>query len=77
MPLPEGEMPEKPSLKSWRHWFWISVRGSIVLVLFVGGWLGWVVRSPRIQHQAVGAIEEAGGTVFYDWQYQRRDRPRW
>jgi hypothetical protein len=33
-----------------------------------GGWLGRVVRSARIQCEAVAAIETGGGKVLYDWQ---------
>jgi hypothetical protein len=41
----------------------------IVLVLVVGGWLGWIVRSARIQREAVAAIEKARGFCVYEWQY--------
>ena len=41
-----------------------SVRGMIVVVLLVGGWLGWVVRSTRIQREAVAAIERGAATFF-------------
>src|SRR5262245_23739149 len=53
---------------SWRHRLRISVRGLILLVLIVGGWLGWLVRSARIQREAVAAIQRDGGWVYYDWQ---------
>jgi hypothetical protein len=46
-----------------------SVRGLIVLVLVVGGWLGWTVRSSRIQRDAVAAIRKADRSVSYDWEY--------
>jgi hypothetical protein len=42
------------------------VRGLIIIVLLVGGWLGWVARSERIQREAVAAILGAGGWVVYD-----------
>jgi hypothetical protein len=64
-------MPEKPSLKSWRRWLWISVRGSIVLVLILGGWIGCVVRSARSQHEAVAVVHRAGGVVSFDWPYDQ------
>jgi hypothetical protein len=40
----------------------------IVVVLLVGGWLGWIVRSARIQREAVAAIRAAGGWVEHDFQ---------
>jgi hypothetical protein len=45
-----------------------SVRALIVLVLVLGGVLGWIVRSARVQRDAVAAIEKAGGGVWYDWE---------
>ena len=41
----------------------------IVVVLLVAGWLGWIVRSARIQREAVAAITDAGGKVVYNWEW--------
>jgi hypothetical protein len=38
----------------------------MVLVLILGGWLGWVVHRARVQREVVAAIIQAGGQVFYD-----------
>ena len=46
-----------------------SMRGMIALVLVIGVWLGWLVRSTRIQREAVAAIERAGGKVSYNWEW--------
>jgi len=46
----------------------LSVRGLIVVVLVIGAGLGSIVRSARMQRQAVTAIERTGGTVIFDWQ---------
>jgi hypothetical protein len=54
----------------WRHVL-LSVRGLIVLVLILGGWLGWTVRSARVQREAVETIKRAGGFVTYDWELFR------
>jgi hypothetical protein len=43
------------------------VRALFVLVLVFGIWLGWLVRSARIQRDAVVAIRQAGGLVTYNW----------
>ena len=45
------------------------MRGLIVLVLVVGTGLGWLVRSARIQREAVTAITKAGGSVQYNWEW--------
>ena len=52
--------------RSWRHYLRFSLRGLIVLVLLIGGWLGWIVRNAQVQREAVAAIERAGGWVTYD-----------
>jgi hypothetical protein len=58
-----------PVSRPWRRLLRFSVRGMIVVVLLVGGWLGWIVRSARIQRVAVAAIKVAGGSVWYDWEW--------
>jgi hypothetical protein len=58
--------PAVPVPRPWRRFLRFSVRRTIVLVLVIGGWLGWTVRNARIQRETVGAIECAGGWVRYD-----------
>ena len=45
------------------------MRALIVLVLVIGGSIGWLVRGARIQREAVAAIEQAGGYVQYNWEW--------
>ena len=60
----------QPASRPWRRYLRFSVRGLIVLVLVIGVWLGWIVRSARIQREAVAAIEKAGGIAsYYDWEW--------
>jgi hypothetical protein len=49
--------------RPWQRFLRFSVRGLIVVVLVIGVWLGWLVRSARIQREAVAAIRIAGGNV--------------
>ncbi len=56
--------------RSWRRYLRFSVRSLIVLVLVIGCWLGWLVRSARIQREAVAEIRAAGGEVWYDWEWK-------
>jgi len=42
----------------------------MIAVLLLGCALGWVVHRARIQRNAVAAIERAGGTAVYDWQWK-------
>ena len=80
-------MPEQRSPKAWPRRLRISVRGLIILMLVVGGWLGWIVHRARVRRDAVMAIELAGGEVMYDrewrWTYGRPvrigtiPRPAW
>jgi Leucine-rich repeat (LRR) protein len=46
----------------------------IVVVLVIGGWLGWLVRSTRIQAEAVTAVETTGGSVRYAWEWTNGKR---
>jgi Leucine-rich repeat (LRR) protein len=41
----------------------------IVFVIVFGAGLGWIVRQAHIQRDAVVAIEQAGGTVSYNWEW--------
>jgi hypothetical protein len=71
----EFGMPDRGKYvaRSWRRYLRFSVRGLIVLVLVVGAGLGWTVRSARIQRDAVAAIERAGGSVGYHFQWDGDD----
>jgi Leucine-rich repeat (LRR) protein len=62
--------PPQPFARRWRGYLRVSVRSLVVFVLVVGGVLGWIVRGARIQRDAVAAITQAGGEVFYDWQFR-------
>jgi hypothetical protein len=58
-------LPRRP-----RRYLRFSLRGTIALILLLGALLGWLVRRAHIQRDAVAAIERAGGTVYYDWQWK-------
>jgi hypothetical protein len=60
----------EPVSRPWGRFLRFSVRGLIVLVLVIGGWFGWIVRSARLQREAVAAITKAGGTVTYNWEWR-------
>jgi len=57
-----------PVSRPWRKYLRFSVRGLIVLVMVIGVGLGLLVRSAHIQRDAVAAIVNARGLVYYDWQ---------
>ncbi len=75
----------RPISRPWRRFLRFSVRELIVIVLVIGGWLGWIVRSARVQREAVAAIKAAGGLPVYEWENIVRDgepsrepwAPRW
>jgi hypothetical protein len=46
----------------------ISVRALMILVLLLGGLLGWVVHLAHVQRDAIAAIRSGGGQVQYNWQ---------
>ena len=63
-------MPGNPIRRPWRRYLRPTVCAFMVLVLLVGAWLGWMVRTARIQRDAVAAIERAGGGVLYSWEWK-------
>jgi internalin A len=67
-------MSDEPASRPWWRFVRFSLRGLMVLVLVAGAGLGWYVRSARIQRQAVAAIEQAGGSVAYEWDLQNGKR---
>ena len=66
-----------PAIRRWRRCPRLSVRGLILVVLIVGGWLGWIVRSARIQREAVAAIERDGGLVTDESNRMTKPRHRY
>ena len=66
----------KPVSRPWRRFLRFSVRGLFVLVLVIAAALGWIVRSARIQREAGAAIDRAGGSVTYDWNWRNGDEVR-
>jgi hypothetical protein len=62
--------------KSRRRWFHLSLRGLMVLVLVVGGGIGWKANRARTQRRAVAAIKAAGGSATYDFEYPNNGIPK-
>jgi internalin A len=66
-----------------RKRFGLSLRVLMVLVLLLGGGMGWYAYRARVQREAVAAIEAAGGKVYYDWEWNGDQaapptaKPRW
>ena len=46
------------------------MRALIFIVLVLGAWLGWFVRNAQSQHDAVAAVQRAGGSVLYDIEWR-------
>jgi internalin A len=46
----------------------LTLGGMMLIVLLIGGWLGWMVHRAKVQREAVAAIVKAGGNVLYDWE---------
>jgi hypothetical protein len=61
---------ETPNRRPWWSYLRLNLRTLIVLILLVGAWLGWIVHRVNVQRNAVEAIERAGGSVHYDWQWR-------
>ena len=78
-------MPE-PTAATRRRRLVLGLRGLMLLVLVVGGGIGWMARRASIQRRAVDVIERAGGSVTYDHEVDaagnrihdpRPGRPAW
>jgi hypothetical protein len=48
----------------------------MLLVLVLGGMMGWVAHRARLQRRAVAAIQASNGNVVYDWQFRDGKFPR-
>jgi len=56
--------------RPWWSFAALSVRGLIVLVLVIAAGLSWIANRASSQRNAVGAIEKAGGKVWYDFELE-------
>jgi Leucine-rich repeat (LRR) protein len=68
----------EPVSQPWRRYLRFSVRGLIVLVLVIAAGMGWIVRQARLQREAVAAIIKAGGSAYYESDFNTgssRDQP--
>ena len=54
-------MSDPPIRRPWWSYLRFRMRTLIVLVLLVGGGLGWIVHDVTIERDAVAVIEKAGG----------------
>jgi hypothetical protein len=64
--------------KPKRRWYQFSQRTLLVLVLLVSiglSWLGIKMNQARRQREVVKAILEAGGAVYYDYEYKQSGNP--
>ena len=63
---PSPSQPSPP--RGWRRLIpRFRVRSLILIILAVGGPLGWWANAALVQRRAVAAITAAGGEVHYDW----------
>ena len=61
-------MPEPDPIPTRRRRlrFLLSLRVLMVVVLILGGWLGWIVHRARVLREVVAAVERSGGFVILD-----------
>ncbi len=60
---------EKPKLRWYQYRLWHLFLVTLVFAL----WLGWICHKARQQKKAVEAIQELGGEVTYDYEYDAND----
>lgn len=68
---PPDPSPPKPG----RCWFQYSLRTLLILTTVVAALFAWWSYKARQQREAVAAIENAGGSVAYDFQKQQLEKP--
>ena len=66
MDNPQIKASRSASPRRWRPR--LSLRVSMVVVLMVGGTLGWQARRAAIQRRVVTQIRAIGGTIVYDYE---------
>jgi Leucine-rich repeat (LRR) protein len=71
-----------PIPRSWRLRLRLSVRTLMLVVLLLGGSLGWIVYRARLERDAEEAVARVGGHIQYDWQWihgkvMSTARPSW
>jgi hypothetical protein len=59
-------MQDQPSASPWRCRPRLSVRAQMILVLFLGGALGWWLNQARRRQQSVVALEKLGARIARD-----------
>ena len=66
---------DHPSRRSERRWYQFTIRGllllTLLLVSIVLSWFCVRLRQAQSQREAVQAIQEAGGSVNYDYEVFR------
>ena len=65
-------MNDEPAKPAKRRRLKLSLRALMVLVLIVGGGLGWVAYRARVQREAVAIIERHNGSVGYNTSWSLR-----
>jgi hypothetical protein len=68
-PLKNNPMPSPPTPKPRPRWRTMSLRALMLLIVVVGGWLGWICYRARVQREAVAAIRAASGEVVFNWEW--------
>jgi hypothetical protein len=71
--MPDSLSPASPATVRRRR-LGLSLRVLMLLVVILGGGMGWWAYRARVQREAVAEIVAAGGKVYYDWEWDD-DKP--
>jgi hypothetical protein len=64
----------RPASRRSSRWFQLTLRTALVVLTLACVWLGILTKRARDQRAAVARIEQLGGRIDYDWEYEYVER---
>ncbi len=75
MSIESAEAPTDALKPTSRRRLGLSVRALMLVVLVLGGWLGWIAHRARVQREAVAVIRRHHASVWFNQSWHRNPFP--